>query len=269
MYSLYELLFFFIIYSILGWCVEVTYEAVDMGKFVNRGFLNGPYCPIYGEGVIIVVLCLNPIKENLLLLYFGSLILTTALEFMTGFILEKIFHQKWWDYSDQHFNLMGYICPKFSLCWGFACLIVVRLIHPLIATAVGYIPTVVGVVILIVAYVGFTSDFIITVLGIMHIKKQIRVLENISAEMRNISDHTGEKLYDTVTGIREINENISEKNEARKVKFEELKNKYKTAFENKSHVQKRIENAFPHLKFGDRKSLKEIYEEYKSDKKNN
>ncbi|MCD8188171.1 MAG: putative ABC transporter permease, partial [Ruminococcus sp.] len=131
------------------------YEAVEQGKFINRGFLNGSYCPIYGFGVIIVILCLNPIKDNILILYFGSVILTSALEFLTGFILEKIFHQKWWDYSDSRFNLKGYICLKFSLLWGVACLIVVTIIHPLIELFVNWIPHTLGVVILIILFAGF------------------------------------------------------------------------------------------------------------------
>ena len=116
-FSAYQLVFFFFIYAFLGWCTEVIYACVNSGKFVNRGFLNGPYCPIYGFGVVAVVMCIYPAKDNLHVLFFGSVILTTALEFITGFILEKIFNEKWWDYSDEHFNIKGYICLKFSLMW--------------------------------------------------------------------------------------------------------------------------------------------------------
>ena len=95
--TIYEVLWIFIIYAFIGWCVEVSYAALDRGIFVNRGFLNGPYCPVYGIGVLIVIIVLTPLKNNLLLLYFGSLLLTTILEFLTGLILEKVFHNKWWD----------------------------------------------------------------------------------------------------------------------------------------------------------------------------
>lgn len=268
MYSFYQLLFFFIIYAICGWCLEVIYQAVETGKFINRGFLNGPYCPIYGFGVIIVAECLNPLKDNLIILYVGSVLLTTALEFFTGFILERIFHQKWWDYTQDHFNIKGYICLKFSLLWGVACLIVVRILHPIIENFVNWIPHVIGIILLIILFAGFISDIIITVFGILHIKKRLRLLESISMEMRNISDYAGEKLYGTVSEIREKNEEISEKNAARKTKLEELKSRYKTAFEKKGFVYKRIEKAFPHLKINSGKSLKEIINDY-IDKKNN
>lgn len=89
MLTMYEAVLCFFIYAILGWCVEVIYATVNSGKFVNRGFLNGPYCPIYGFGVLIVVLCLSPVSGSLIPLFFGSVVLTTMLELVTGFLLER------------------------------------------------------------------------------------------------------------------------------------------------------------------------------------
>ena len=105
MYSFFELLGMFFIYSFLGWCTEVAFAAVRHGKFVNRGFLNGPVCPIYGFGVLMVVLLLQQLQDNLLILFIGSVIVTSAIEFLTGWILETVFHAKWWDYSQNKFNL--------------------------------------------------------------------------------------------------------------------------------------------------------------------
>ena len=92
--NFYELLWIIVIYAFIGWCTEVSYAALDRGIFVNRGFLNGPYCPIYGCGVLIVVVLLTPLKKNLLILYVGSFLLTSVLEFITGFVMEKVFHNK-------------------------------------------------------------------------------------------------------------------------------------------------------------------------------
>jgi uncharacterized membrane protein len=266
MYSLYQLCCFFIIYSVFGWCVEVIYQASEHGKFINRGFLNGPYCPIYGFGVIIVVLCLNPIKENVLILYIGSVFLTSALELVTGFILEKIFHQKWWDYSEEHFNVKGYICLKFSLLWGIACLVAVRIIHPLVERFVNWIPHTAGVVILIILLVGFLSDTAITVFEIMHIRKRMRILASITAELRKISDFSGEKLYEATAGIKEKGEELSARSDANKEKINALLVKYKAAFEKKSMGHKRIEKAFPKLKLNRPGTLKEIIENKKKNK---
>lgn len=96
----YTLCWVFLIYGFLGWCCEVIFAGVNQGKFVNRGFLNGPICPIYGCGMLLVLLILWPLRHRLLLLFIGSVALCTLLEYIVGFLLEKLFHQKWWDYSN-------------------------------------------------------------------------------------------------------------------------------------------------------------------------
>jgi len=93
--TIYNYIWFFAIYAFIGWCAEVIYVVVTTGKFSNRGFLNGPVCPIYGFGVIMVVLSLSPIKEHLFVLFAGSVLLTSFLEWITGFMLERVFHNKW------------------------------------------------------------------------------------------------------------------------------------------------------------------------------
>lgn len=135
----YDLLFYFAIYSFAGWCGEVVFATVRHGKFVNRGMLHGAYCPIYGFGLIIVIICLTPIKDSWLLLFVGSAVLTTVLEFITGFVLDKLFGRRWWDYSDKKFNIGGYICPQFTVVWGLACLLIMKVVQPAIAFAVGLI----------------------------------------------------------------------------------------------------------------------------------
>ncbi len=240
------------------------YQAVELGKFINRGFLNGPYCPIYGFGVIIVVVSLYPLRENIIVLYVGSVLLTSVLEFFTGFLLEKIFSQHWWDYSEEKFNIYGYICLKFSLLWGVACIVVIRLINPYIENFVNWIPHKAGIVILIVLYTGFISDFIFTVSVILNIKKKMRILESISAEMRKISDKTGEKLFNGVENIREKGEELNEKNTQLKKRMEELHNMYQQIAENRSFTGKRLEHSFPKLKLNQAESFKKKIDEVKT-----
>lgn len=254
------MLWFFLIYAFLGWCLEVTYQAVEHGVFINRGFLGGPYCPIYGAGVIVVTLALYPLRETIILLYVGSVVLTSSLEFVTGFILEKIFHQHWWDYSDDKFNVKGYICLKFSLLWGVACLVTVRIIHPAIEKLVGLIPHTAGIAVLTVVYICFTSDLLITIMGIMHIKQRLRVLEGISAEMRRISDKAGEKLFVGVDAINDRREGINEKTLQLRKRAEELLSKYKELMSQKNLVGRRLEHAFPKLKIAPPKALKAPFE---------
>ena len=137
----------FFLYGFLGWCAEVAFAAVRYKKFVNRGFLNGPICPIYGVGVMLVVELLDPYRDNLVLLYILSAVLVTVLEWVTGFLLEKIFHHKWWDYSNMPLNLNGYVCLLFSLIWGVACVVIVYFIHPLTAGLLSLIPELIAAVI--------------------------------------------------------------------------------------------------------------------------
>ena len=99
-FSLYHVLAFFLIYSCTGWCLEVIFAAATTGQLVNRGFLNGPVCPIYGFGMVIVLFTLTPLQNSVLLLYIGGVILPSALELVGGWALYKLYHTRWWDYSD-------------------------------------------------------------------------------------------------------------------------------------------------------------------------
>ena len=162
MYELYNYMWFFIIYAFLGWCGEVAFAAIKTGTFVNRGFLNGPVCPIYGAGVCIVILCLTPFSANLAVLFIGSVILTSVLEFLTGFVLEKLYNEKWWDYSERPFNIKGYICLEFSLLWGVACVVVVKVIHPLISRLVDFVPMTLGISLFCIAVSAYLADSAVT-----------------------------------------------------------------------------------------------------------
>jgi len=261
--SYYEILCFFLIYSFFGWCLEVVYQAIEHGKFINRGFLNGPYCPIYGFGVIIVTGALDPIKSNAVLLFFGSVILTSILEFITGFVLEKIFHMHWWDYSEEKFNLSGYICLKFSLLWGVACLVVVRIIHPTVTVFVDKFPSTAGIIIISVYMIGVASDMIVTVLAIIHFKRRIILLENISSQMRKLSDKTGEMIFDKVEGAMNRKEEFSVKNAELRKKYEDLKERYKAVLEKRERSIRRIQRSFPKLSFDSLRSFREQLDELK------
>lgn len=208
--TLYEAAWVFMIYAFLGWCLEVVYVGLNSGKFVNRGFLNGPYCPIYGFGVLIVITLLSPLQNNLLLLFIGSVLLTSALEFLTGLVLEKIFSRKWWDYSDVPFNLMGYICLKFSIFWGLGCMFVVKIFHPYILVVVRLIPMSFGLFLLLVSVGWLLLDFAATIDLAWDEKKNLRVLEKSAEKMRKISDNIGKSVYKTANDVSERVENTRE-----------------------------------------------------------
>ena len=134
-------IYYFFIYSFIGWCIDSTYVSLTEGRFVNRGLLYGPFCPIYGFGALILILLLEPVKKNIFLFFLSAVFLTSALEYGTGIVMEYFFNIVAWDYSKELFNLHGKIALKFSLCWGLLSVVAVYLVHPYIERMVTQIPT--------------------------------------------------------------------------------------------------------------------------------
>ena len=199
----HELVLLFFIYACLGWGCEVAFAAVKEGRFINRGFLNGPICPIYGFGVVGVVLALKPVSENLWLLYVGSAILTTAIEFVTGFALEKLFHARWWDYSGMPLNIMGYVTLPFSLVWGAACLVIVRWVHPAFVGVVHALPF--ALIIGLDSAFGavFMVDLCATVSSVRKLSQRLRKLTELGEELHAISDDIGQTISGTTLAAKE------------------------------------------------------------------
>ena len=256
MFSFYELLWIFFLYAFLGWCTEVIFAAVKTGEFVNRGFLLGPVCPIYGLGVAFVLLLLMPLQENLLILYAGSVVITSALEYLVGWLAEKLLHQRLWDYSDMPFNLKGYICLAFSLVWGVACVLVVRVIQPLIMGLIHWLPHTLGLVLLALFSATFLTDLILTCAAAAKLPRQIRAAEELERLIRSVSDNIGEGLYNGVVRVdldekKEAfaakRETMDAKNEAMRQELEEKLAAYR-AMVGKNRTYRRLSKAFPHLK---------------------
>lgn len=272
-YSFYSMAWTVLIYAFFGWCTEVIYAAVNTGKFVNRGFLNGPVCPIYGFGMLLVLVVLGPVRDNLLLLFFGGMLLTSFLEFLTGFILEKLFHQKWWDYSNTPFNLCGYICLKFSILWGAAVVLVVNAVERPIEFLLKNIPEKLGVVLLAVLLTAFLADFILTLIAMLKLPKRLRAMAEIEAGLKKISDEIGEKLYiaadRVMTQDEVLKENLAEKRsqlDEKRTAFEkkraELEERYKRLTQSTSLQHRRILKAFPKLS-EKRNTVKGLFETLK------
>ena len=200
--SFYETAWVIFIYSFLGWCAEVVFAACRRGIFVNRGFLNGPVCPIYGFGVVCCIVALTPLSDSLVALFFGSMILTSALEFVTGWVLEKAFHTKWWDYSDVKFNLKGYICLEFSIIWGFAATFIMKLVHPAIYHVVSLLPHVAGLVLIGVFGVLIVADLIASVAVVRNFQKRLGLLTKLGHEIHGVSDTIGDTISDATLAIK-------------------------------------------------------------------
>ena len=256
--NIYQAVWIFIIYAFLGWCSEVAFAAVNKGKFVNRGFLNGPVCPIYGVGMLIVVLCLWNLRDRPLLLFLGSALLTTALEFVTGFVLDRFFHDKWWDYSDMPFNIKGYVCLKFTILWGLAASFIIGAIHRFIYMLIEKTPFVLGAILLAVFSAAFIADFTVTLTALVKLPKKLRAMVEAERALRAVSDKIGENISDTTIAAKEKGEALAEENKPR---LEELKAEYEkkkkelSAMLERNFVQRRIFKAFPNLKNGRYKAI--------------
>ena len=187
-FSLYHVLAYFLIYSCLGWCVEVVYAAATTGELVNRGFLNGPVCPIYGFGMVIVLFALTPLQHSVLLLYIGGVILPSALELVGGWALYKLYRTRWWDYSDRPFNIGGYICLEFSLLWGVGTLVMMRAIHPAIAGLVELVPPLVGLVLMCVLYAVYAADVVATAIAASGLANTLDTMEQLADSIHAVSD---------------------------------------------------------------------------------
>lgn len=238
--SLITFLWLFVIYAFLGWCLEVIYATVHTGKFVNRGFLNGPYCPIYGVGMIVVILLLSPFKVNIPIFFVGAVVLTTALELATGFILERIFNQKWWDYSDEPFNLNGYVCLGQSLVWGVACIFVIYILQPFVDDFIHLMSGRVGVVALVFILTAFIVDIILTVMVLTKVKYYSRVLDEVGDRIKALSNSMGKNISDgAISAMKLGDKNMPE--------LDNLKEKYQSIINKKILGYKRLTKAFPSL----------------------
>lgn len=188
----YDLVMFFFIYSFAGWNLETGFASIKKSKFINRGFLRGPLCPIYGFGTILIILFSKLLSKvvfnefNLLLLnVFLAIILVTALEYITGLLLEKIFHSKWWDYSDNDFNFNGYICLKYSLLWGVLAFFLIQFVHPVLSQVILSIPVPSKVVMTSFLIIYILTDTIISVNETINLRKVILSYSNVSEYIFN------------------------------------------------------------------------------------
>lgn len=193
--ALCKLIWCFFIYSFLGWCMEIAYAAVKKKHFYNRGVLNGPLCPVYGIGMILILTFFSNLKENLFFLAIGSAVVATLLEFFTGALMEKLFKKRWWDYSDYKYNLGGYVCIPFSALWGIGAALAVRFAHPFLLLITDKIPSLAEQIILIAALVILTVD-LISVLGIIfQVQKYNQRVEELADGMQQVSNHLARSIF--------------------------------------------------------------------------
>ena len=245
---MYQLLWIFFLYAFLGWCTEVSYAALRTGKFVNRGFLNGPVCPIYGCGVVVVLAGLEPLKGNFVLLFLGSVVLTSALEWATGFVLEKLFRQRWWDYSDKPFNLGGYICLEFSVMWGFACLFVVDILHPSIEFFIRLIPHALGWALLGL----FSAAMAVDLAAEEWAQRRAEFQEQLAQKRERLEDELAQKREQMEDELRQHAQERAARLQAghdrARAELDAWREKLQTQLDSRAFGQRRLMAAFPKMR---------------------
>ena len=179
-FAIYFILFF--VYSFLGWVVEVINEIVTTKKFVNRGFLIGPYCPIYGFGGLFITVFLQRYKDDFIVLFILSIVICSFIEYFTSFILEKIFDARWWDYTDRKYNLNGRICLETLLPFGLLGLAMIYLINPIIFKIIYKCDDKIINLLFIALFTIFLVDLFVSSVILNKVKKDIKKVDKDNTE---------------------------------------------------------------------------------------
>lgn len=186
---MYNTVFYFIIYSVVGWILESIYRSICDKKLINSGFMYGPYCPIYGFGAIIMIFVLQNLKTNITLLFIGSFVLLSLWEYMVGVILEKVYNTKYWDYSNHRINIQGRVCLANSIYWGILGVIFTLIIHPFVIKMTALMP------VNILKYIDISVLLIMIVDLIISSVKVNKIARNIQ-EIKNLGEKILSKLKD-------------------------------------------------------------------------
>ena len=181
----------FIVYSIVGWLLEITVGLLQKHRFVNRGFLIGPICPIYGTGALLITFCLSPL-HNPIVIFFASVLICATLEYSTSVIMEKLFHVRWWDYSDRPFNLNGRICLEALIVFGIGGTLVTLFFSPTLYHVLSNLPDVALYTIALIFVVALLTDAFLS----LYLIKDFRVTVGIAAKDATIE--ISERVHDLI-----------------------------------------------------------------------
>lgn len=186
-YSVLELAWLYLFYAFAGWVLEVCAAALKKKKFINRGFVTGPLCPIYGTGAVLFAVFLPELKDSPFFLFLGGMILASLVEYFTGVTLERFFHKKWWDYSGERWNFDGYICLKYSALWGGCAVLAILFFNPLLCRGVALLPeaaTGIGAAVMMGILV---LDTLGTALAIPGLKREMKQMEDLTENLHQVS----------------------------------------------------------------------------------
>lgn len=185
-YSIIQWLFFFYFYCFVGWCFESTYVSIKSRKLTNRGFMRGPFLPIYGSGAIMMLVVSMPFQDSLFLTYVAGCVGATALEYVTGVTMEALFKVRYWDYSNQRFNFQGHICLGSTLAWGLLTILMTEFVHVPVERLVLSISNQVLTVVTLVLTAGIFADFALSFKAAIDLRNVLIRMEQAKKELVRI-----------------------------------------------------------------------------------
>ena len=209
-YTAIQWLFFFDFYCFFGWVFESTYVSIKSRHFVNRGFMRGPFLPIYGSGAIMMLVVSMPFQDNLILTYLAGCVGATLLELVTGMTMEALFKVRYWDYSNQKFNYKGHICLSSTIAWGFLTIFMTQFLHKGVEKLVLSIPYNILTILTVVLSVYIVADFTLSFKAAMDLRDVLIGLDKARAEMEKI-----QKRLDVLIAV------ANDERETRKLEREE------------------------------------------------
>ncbi|HKM22115.1 MAG TPA: hypothetical protein VJZ01_08750 [Lachnospiraceae bacterium] len=196
----YYIVNWLIIYSVIGWIWESIYMSVLEKRLVNRGYVTGPVCTIYGVGALILYFSLRGVSDNYVLLFFCGAILATVLEYVTAVLMESIFHTSWWDYTNQMLNYKGRICFSSTVAWGVASILLFAVLQPFVNSIVALYPVSLGKIIVIACAIVYAIDFTFATIAAADLSKKLSRMNEL---MEEVSDYLREtRIYASTEDIR-------------------------------------------------------------------
>ena len=251
-YTLIQWLFFFYFYCFFGWVFESTYVSVKSRKFVNRGFMRGPFLPIYGSGAIMMLVVSMPFQDNLILTYLAGCVGATVLEFVTGTVMEALFKVRYWDYSNQKFNYKGHICLGSTLAWGFLTIFITEFLHRGVEKLVFSIPDLIITILTIALTIVILVDFTLSFKAALDLRDVLIGLDKAKAEMERI-----QKRLDVIVAVAsdELETRRQERKLERSIYMDELMDDIEERF---NSIKERIKVEPPEFLEDAREELLEL-----------
>ena len=264
----------FMIYAILGWCMEVTCKLIQYKRFINRGFLIGPYCPIYGYGAILITFLLKKYTNDPIALFFMAIIICGILEYLTSYFMEKIFKARWWDYSQKKFNINGRVCLNTIIPFGLLGLFIMYVSNPFFISKIEMLPQMWLSILFWALLAIYIVDNIVSGIVIRYVKKTEKIVgkdldntEEITKKVKEVLQSKSalhRRLLNAYPSLETVKIKIKAKKEKIKEKVEEQKEELASKVEEqKEELENKIENQKKEIENKAQKVIKKIEDKTK------